>query len=66
MSHGARISPDACIPMERSARIHAEVDTLSAITIDLAVLAQPGGYDSVSMHTATGVEFTAIPIRVPG
>ncbi len=60
MGHGGYVPPDTFVPMDRSVGVYAGVDKLLAITIGMAVLATPGGYDSETTYTSTGVKFAEI------
>ncbi|KQV13929.1 hypothetical protein ASE03_29060 [Kitasatospora sp. Root187] len=53
MGHGNYSEPDTFVPAGGKVGIYAGVDTVLAITIGMAVLAQPGGYESVTTYDST-------------
>ncbi len=60
MGHGNYSEPDTFVPAGGKVGIYAGVDTVLAITIGMAVLAQPGGYESVTTYDSTGGRIAAI------
>lgn len=53
MGHGQYKQPDTFVPAGTSVGVYADVDTTLAITLGMAVLANPGGYASVTTYAST-------------